>query len=276
MKTKVISIANLKGGVGKTTTALSLGAGLARRGNRVLLVDADDNNQSLSGTLSPSAKPGGKTLSNLLLLSSMGEALSHEEVSGAIVHCVEGFDLLPGDHRLAGISSYLSYQTFSGENANDGALMYLRKVIEEVRPYYDHIIIDTGANYNALFLNALAASDEVIIPSQAQKMSDSGTLETLDAVARVKDRTNPSLINRGILITMVDSRTRYSREKAGRIDREFSEMGLFVFKTTIPRAVKAEEYAESGQSTLSDAGKSTAAESSLAFIDEYLSKEVEA
>ena len=196
MKATVIAIANLKGGVGKTTTALSFGAELARKGFKVLLVDADDNNQSLTGTLGAGKDQKRKSLTNLLMYSCFEEELNEEQILGLLIRCEEGFDLLPSDQKLAGISSYLSHESQEG---NGGALYHMRSIIEKIRDRYEYIIIDTGANFNTILLNVFTAADEVIIPAQAQKMSDNGTMETLSSIAKndTKSSANRSICSAG-------------------------------------------------------------------------------
>ncbi len=125
MQTKVIAVANLKGGVGKTTTALSLGAELTRRGSKVLLVDADDNNQSLTQTLGVTGQKK-KALTNLLIQSCLDDDIDEEMVLDATIRCLEGFDLLPSDQKLAGISGYLSFQTYAGNNGDSASLYHLK------------------------------------------------------------------------------------------------------------------------------------------------------
>lgn len=271
MNAKVIAIANLKGGVGKTTTALSLGAELTQRGYRILLVDADDNNQSLTQTIGVTESEKRKTLTNLLIYDCFEDGgIDEQQVMDTVIECVEGFDLLPSDQKLAGISTYLAFQSYRGDFGSEGILFHLKSILDRVRNHYDYIIVDTGANHSQFFLNVLVASDEIIIPAQAQKMSDNGTMETLRAIEKIKKNHNAALVNKGILITMVDNRTRYSKDKAGRIENEFTEMGLCVFRSTIPRTIKGEEYAESGKSILAFAGKSKMAEAYRDFVAEYL------
>ena len=273
MKAKVIAVANLKGGVGKTTTALSFGAELSMRGHKVLLVDADDNNQSLTAMLKAPDDPKRKTLANLLVQSGFFGDVSREQTRETILSCEEGFDLLPSDLQIAGVSRFLSSESAAGDPKGTGIQYHLKKVLSTVSEGYEFIIIDTSANNNMFFINTLTAADEVIIPAQAQKMSDNGTLSTLDAIVKRKENLNPELTNRGILITMVDNRTRYSKRKAGDIGDMFTRMGLCVFRTTIPRTVKGEEYAESGKSILSYAGGCKAAEAYREFVTEYRGKE---
>lgn len=265
MKGKTIAICNQKGGVGKTTTAIALGAALTLKGKRILLVDCDDSNPTLTKTLitgNPTELPC--TLVDLMLFTILERDIK-DELPKAIYHHDEGFDILPATNKLPGITTNLNAQ--QDTNIKNQALAIILSLMKE---QYDYIIIDAAPALNTLSINVLAAADEVIIATQAQDAAEAGICEFMQTVSNVKKMINPTLLIRGLLITMEDNRTNYSKKTAKRIATEYTDLGMKVFDAHIPRAVKGEEYMKSGSSIISYDPKGKVSTAYIAFSSEYL------
>lgn len=231
---KIITIANQKGGVGKTTLTVNLGASLSRMGKRVCLVDCDPqaNLTMLLGYNQPIKIP--VALPNLLLdlinsdfNPAESELLQKREY---ILHeC--GMDFIPSNIKLSGVETAL-IDEIGRENV-------LKKIIHSIKDDYDYILIDTMPSLNIMTVNALNAANAVIIPMQPQYLSAKGLELLLATVKRVKENLNPDLIINGILITMYDNRLTFHKEMVDTIQETFK--GLKVFNTKIPISVRVAE-----------------------------------
>ena len=267
-KNKIIAICNQKGGVGKTTTAITLSAALTAKGKRVLLVDCDDSNPTLTKALvskDPSSLPS--TLVDLMLFTMLDRSIA-DELTKAIHHHNEGFDVLPATAKLAGITMNLNVQ-----QDNELKNRCLAAVLAQIKSDYDYIIIDAAPALNTLSVNIMAATDEVIIITQAQDAAEEGIAELIGTVSNVRRTINPDIIIKGLLITMEDNRTNYSKQTSAKIQNDYTALGMKVFCSHIPRAVKAEEFMRSGQSLLAYAPKGKVTDAYLAFADEFLQAE---
>ena len=231
---KTIALANQKGGVGKTTTAASLGIGLSRQGKKVLLIDADaqGNLTQMLGWQRPDEL--SPTLSTL-----MEKVITDSEISPGegILHHHEGVYLLPANIELSSMEVTL-VNTMSRETI-------LRQYLSTVKTDYDYAIIDCMPSLGMMTINALTAADSVIIPVQAHYLPAKGLEQLLKSVARVKRQLNPGLNIDGILLTMVDNRTNFAKEISTLIRNTY---GGRVFKTEIPHSIRAAEMSVEGKS----------------------------
>lgn len=233
---KVIAIANQKGGVGKTTTAANLGVGLVRQGKKVMIIDADPQG---SLTLSLGIKNPDEL--NSTLANVMERIVEDKEFESgfAVLTTEEGIDLMPSNIELSGIEVRLVNE-MSRERV-------LKTYIDTVRDKYDYILIDCMPSLGMMTFNALCSADSVIIPTTPEFLSAKGLEQLLGTINRVKRRINPDLKIDGILITMVDNRTRFGRGLANLIRQQYGKYPT-VFNTVIPRSIRAVETTAEGKS----------------------------
>ena len=233
---RVISITNQKGGVAKTTTAVNLGAGLVRNGHRVLLIDADPQG---SLTVSLGVKePDYLDISLATVMQDVIEGRAFLADEG-ILHHREGMDLLPSNIELSGLETAL-FNVMSRETV-------LKNYIRMVRHQYDYILIDCMPSLGMMTVNALAAADSVIIPTQPSFLSAKGMDLLFRSIARVQRSINPDLAIDGILMTMVDARTNNAREVENALRNGIGQK-VRIFQTQIPHSVRAVESTQEGKS----------------------------
>ena len=232
----VIAITNQKGGVGKTTTTVNLGVGLAHAGHRVLLIDADPQ-----GSLTVSLGIRTPDALEVSLATVMGAVIDDEpmERDAGILHHEESVDLLPSNIELSGMETGL-FNIMSREYV-------LRNYIDTVRRNYDYILIDCMPSLGMMTINALVAADSVIIPSQPSFLSTKGLNLLLHSISKVKRSINPKLRIDGILLTMVDNRTNNARDIIESL-RSGVGQNIKVFDTEIPHSVRAAECSLTGKS----------------------------
>jgi len=225
---KAIAIANQKGGVGKTTTAINLCASLCALEYRVLLIDSDPQGNSTTGLGFPK-DPARKTLYHALIFNDpLDKVLLKTQV--------DRLDLLPSDKNLVGAAVELV--------AAEGREYRLKSVVDSIRDQYDFIVLDCPPALDLLTLNALVAADSVLIPIQCEFLALEGVAELLDTLMRIRRTLNPSLAIEGILLTMYDERTTLSRQVATDLRSFF---GSQVFTTVIPRNVRLAEAPSHGK-----------------------------
>ena len=250
---KITAICNQKGGVGKTVTAVNLGIGLAREGKRVLLMDLDSQ-----GSLTASLGYQHPDQMENTLAAILGRIISDEPVSPSegIIHHAEGVDLLPANIELSGLEVTL-VNTLSRETI-------LRDYLNSIKEQYDVILLDCCPSLGMLTINALAAADDVVIPCMAHYLSLKGMEQLIRTISNVKRKINPSLEIAGILITMADMRTNYSREIVDLLRNTYGGK-LRIFDSIIPLSIRAAETSAEGRSIyLHDpAGKVSAAYAAL-------------
>jgi len=224
---RIISIANQKGGVGKTTTAVNLGASLAASDQKTLIIDCDPQGNTTSALGFPK-DPARRTLYQALILDESIERITLDAQ-------VEGLDLIPSDKNLVGAAVEL---------VNMESREYrLKAAIAGIRDKYAYILIDCPPALDLLTLNALAASDSVLVPIQCEYLALEGVSELLDTLMRLRRTINPALAIEGILLTMYDDRTTLSKQVAADLRSFF---GGQVFETVIPRNVRLAEAPSHG------------------------------
>ena len=251
---RIIALANQKGGVGKTTTSISLAAGLAEIGQRVLLVDFDPQGGCALGL---GIEPGALELSvyNALLDRNLA-------VEEAIVETkVENLDLLPSNIDLSAAELMLVQEV-----AREQTLM---RILAPVRVKYDFILIDCPPSLGLLTINALTAADGVIIPLETEYYALRGMALLMDSIERIRERLNPRLQIDGILPTMYDPRTLHGKEVLARVEDAF---GPQLFKTVIRKTVRFAEAPVAGEPILSYAPTSPGAEAYRKLAQEVMSR----
>lgn len=227
-QTKIIAIINQKGGVGKSTTAINLGAALGEMGKQVLLVDLDPQGNCSSGL------GVEKSLIQQCIYDVLLNDVPLEEV--IIPDIAEGLDIAPATINLAGAEVELVSE-MARENR-------LKDAVGGMRGKYDFILIDCPPSLGLLTVNALVAADKLLIPIQCEFYALEGVTKLLESMKRVKSRLNPTLDIYGILLTMYDSRTTLSKQVVDEVREYF---GRLVFVTPIPRTVKLSEAPSFGQ-----------------------------
>ena len=251
---KVIAVSNQKGGVGKTTTAINLAAGLSRSGKKVLLVDFDSQGNASQG-LSAFTREEQPTVYSVLM--------ENVPVKEAIVHSERnGFDILPANLALAGADLEM-------DKMGAGKEQLLKNALAPVKDDYDCVLIDCPPSLGLLNTNALTAADSVLIPVQCEYYALEGITQLLITIRLVQHTSNPSLKIEGILMTMYDIRTRLSVEVAQEVRQTF---GRLVYQTSIPRNVKLSEAPSRGLSIFEYDPRSSGAQKYGDLTEEFLSR----
>jgi chromosome partitioning protein len=225
---RIIAVANQKGGVGKTTTAVNLAACLATAGQTTLLVDCDSQ-ANATAAIGFQKDPSRRTLYHSLILNESFDRITQKSQ-------VDHLDVVPADKNLAGAAVELV--------SAEGREYKLKAVLSELREKYQFIILDCPPALDLLTLNALVAADAVLVPIQCEYLALEGVSELLDTLMRIRRTLNPKLEIEGILLTMYDERTTLSRQVATDLRSFF---GTQIFQSTIPRNVRLAEAPSFGK-----------------------------
>lgn len=253
MGNKIIALANQKGGVGKTTTAINLSASLARCGKRVLLIDADPQANASSGL--------GVDIRELD--ASIYECLVNniDPHDAVIATEVENLSLIPSHIDLVGAEIEML-------NIADRESL-LKRILAQLRAEYDYILIDCSPSLGLITVNALTAADSVIIPVQCEFFALEGIAKLLNTIKIIKSKLNPNLQIMGFLLTMYDNRLRLSNQVLDEVKRHF---GNLVFNTVIARNVRLSEAPSHGQTIFEYDAHSKGAVAYKALAQEVLKR----
>ena len=253
-KAKIVAIANQKGGVGKTTTAINLSAALSAENKHTLLVDSDPQGNASSGVGVKLKKKSlhlyhafssNCTLNDIILKSSVAE-----------------LDVVPSNIDL--VAAEIEMISFEQRE------LRLKNILDPVLDHYDYIIIDCPPSLGFLTLNALTAANSVLIPMQCEYFAMEGLAQLVQTIRSVKKSFNPQLFIEGLVLTMFDKRNRLTHQVADEIKNHFKEQ---LFETVIPRNVRLSESPSHGQSIFDYDIQSSGAAAYLGLVKEFLKKQ---
>lgn len=251
---RIIAIANQKGGVGKTTTAINLSASLAEKGRKVLAIDMDPQ-----GNLSSGLGLDKNTIEGTIYDMIIGEAEVEE-----VIHkgTIENLDILPSNVDLSAVE----IEMIDVENKE----FIVKNAMQKVRDNYDYVIIDCPPSLSLLTVNAMTTADSVLVPIQCEYYALEGLSQLIHTVELVKDRLNPILEIEGVVFTMYDARTNLSLQVVENVKDNLEQN---IYKTIIPRNIRLAEAPSYGAPINEYDPKSSGAESYMRLAEEVISKE---
>ena len=250
---RIIAIANQKGGVGKTTTAINLSACLAEKGQKVLAVDLDPQGNMTSG-LGLEKEAVDKTIYDLMIGEATIEDVIYKEV-------IENLDILPTDINLSGAEIELI--------GTDNKEFIIRNEVHKVKEEYDFIIIDCPPSLSVLTINAMTTADTVLVPIQCEYYALEGLSQLIHTIELVKERLNPGLEMEGVVFTMYDARTNLSLQVVENVKDNLNQT---IYKTIIPRNIRLAEAPSYGMPINKYDSKSTGADSYRRLAEEVINK----
>lgn len=249
----IIAVANQKGGVAKTTTAINLGASLAMANQRVLLIDLDPQANLTSGVGLKGQAGSAGTIYDALMADQVERPLDF-----VVPTAIDHLSLIPADRNLTGAE--IELVTASGREHR------LRRIVDALRSHFDVIFIDSPPSLGLLTLNGLVAADSVLVPLNCEYFALEGIAELLSTLDRVREALNPSLALEGVLLTMYDDRTNLGQQVSANIREYFGDR---VYKTVIPRNVRLGEAPSHGVPVILYDARSRGAEAYVAFAHEF-------
>ena len=255
---RVIAITNQKGGVGKTTTTVNLGVGLAKQGKRVLLIDADPQGSLTISLGERNPDQLSETLSDVMEYVINDKQLPE---NFGLLRSSEGVDLMPANIELSGTEVGL-FNVMSREYV-------LKSYIDLVSKNYDYILIDCMPSLGMLTINALVAADSVIVPVQAHYLPLKGMTQLMKTIGKVQRQLNPNLKIDGVLLTLADMRTKLARTTEDSLRENYGKH-IRIFKTIIPVAITAAESSAAGQSIYEYDKNGTVAKAYAEFTREVI------
>lgn len=251
---RIIAIANQKGGVGKTTTAINLSASLAEKGRKVLAIDMDPQGNMSSGLgLDKNAVDG--TIYDMIIGEADVEEVIHKDT-------IENLDILPSNVDLSAVE----IEMIDVENKE----FVVKNAIQKIRDNYDYVIIDCPPSLSLLTVNAMTTADSVLVPIQCEYYALEGLSQLIHTVELVKDRLNPVLEIEGVVFTMYDARTNLSLQVVENVKDNLEQN---IYKTIIPRNIRLAEAPSFGTPINQYDPRSAGAESYMRLAEEVISKE---